>query len=510
MTQSNSPPLPAAILTAAIIVGIAGDLLLRNPNPRLGFTLWIALAAIATSIIATRYSATRNSERRLLLAMVVLAATGTIARDSDSLIPIAVLSTLYMGAVVIWLGTATRLSNFTAVQALRVIPLAILTAGFNAVPVIRSFHSRDADVAENGNRGRAVFLGVLFTLPLLIVASLLSQSDRVYETLLSNIWTALAQGAVQHITVTVLLAWGAAGGMRSAAGGGVDATIARVPDPDSPRTSFAPIAVGAWGLLLLLTTYLAVQMRVLFGGEQYLMATAGLTLAEYARGGFFELITAAGVVIAFLVAADWTIDSNDDGATRKFRRSGAAMVCLLVLLLASAAFRMSLYVAEFGWSVDRMIASAFMVWVFAALAAFSFTALRNRSSRFALSMLGTTIAWVIALFLLNPESMVARSNLARAAQGQPFDVAYHAALSADALPSLRAGAVLLSEADCRQLELALRAHWERRLTSNDARDWRALSIPLARATAWYDDGARLDCKGAATVGSDAHRRLTGD
>jgi hypothetical protein len=68
-------------------------------------------------------------------------------------------------------------------------------------------------------------------------------------------------------------------------------------------TEKRPISLGAieagvmLGLLdLLFLAFVAVQVRYFFGGSALVQATTGLTYAEYARRGFFELVTVAAPV----------------------------------------------------------------------------------------------------------------------------------------------------------------------------------------------------------------------
>ena len=62
----------------------------------------------------------------------------------------------------------------------------------------------------------------------------------------------------------------------------------------SPSIAFTSVSVALYGLVVLLALFLGTQARVLFGGAAYLEATAGLTVAEYARAGFFQLVVAGG------------------------------------------------------------------------------------------------------------------------------------------------------------------------------------------------------------------------
>ena len=171
------------------------------------------------------------------------------------------------------------------------------------------------------------------------------------------------------------LAWTAAGWLRAALGDPIRAPVTQL---RSPALVFASVSVGLYVLMAIVALFLATQARVLFGGAAFLMATQGLTVANYAREGFFQMVGASAVVLATLVIADWLLDPNDAVARRRYHVAGAVLVVLVAATLVSAIVRMSLYVSEFGLTVDRGMASAVMVWVVAALVAFSASILRGQ------------------------------------------------------------------------------------------------------------------------------------
>ena len=476
-------------LVAATIIGIMGDVLLRGGMWRSGFSLWIALVVIAALALDGR-----DRERRVMLLGLFAAALGLALRDADYLWPIDFLSTLCMGALVVWHGTGRRIADFTLVQAARAPLLSLITMLGGASVVLRDGVAQGGGTAEAGRRARAIGIGALLAVPpIFLVAVLLGQSDAVFGSFVDRFGTFLEQGAVRHAVVASVLAWAAAGWMRAASG---DGTLARVIDPPSPSVPFLTVSVGLYGLIGLLALYLGTQARALFGGASYLLATAGLTRAEYARNGFFEMIAATGIVLATLAVADWLLGSEEAPARRRFRAAGTVLVAQIIAILGSAVVRMWLYVSEFGLTIDRALAFAAMCWVLATLLAFALTTLRGRSARFAAAVLGVTVGWVAALNLANLEGLVVRVNVARAAAGAEFDWSYHSQLSADALPTLRAHAPRLGAADCARLEAALLEVWAYRgfLGASAGRgDWRANDLPRAAALTWAAEDGRLGC-----------------
>lgn len=476
------------ILCGALVVGIAGDSLLRNGEWRAGHALWILGIIACLHIIGGN----PGTERRTMLIGLGLAAFGLVWRDAPMLHVIDVLSVLSMGALIIWHGTGRELAHLNVVEAVRAGLLAALNSLGGAAGVMqRAADEHDGEIVASRHVKPLVIGAALALPPFVLVASLLASSDAVFNSVLDRVVSALSVGSISHVAVVLLLAWPAAGWLRAALGDAIDLPVR---DIRSPHLAFTSVAVGLYALIALLTLYLATQARVLFGGAAFLRETQNLTVANYARSGFFQLIVASVVVLGTLVVAEWLMSREDAAGVRRYRAAGTVLIGLVAMLLVSAVTRIGLYVNEFGLSADRTFATAAIVLVFALLATFGATTLRARTHALGPATLGVLVTWVAALNVVNPEALVVRVNAARAARGHAFDVAYHATLSADALPALLRAAPALSPADCSALEPALRQRWtpRTRAVGEAVGDWRSRNLPLVRAASWSATG-RVDC-----------------
>ena len=97
--------------------------------------------------------------------------------------------------------------------------------------------------------------------------------------------------------------------------------------------------------------FLGVQSAGLFGGAEYL-AQKGLSYAEWARSGFFQMVGVTVVNLTLLLAAvQWS--RREGGAWRAVRLLSALLTAESLLLLLSAAWRMTLYVDVYGLSFKR-------------------------------------------------------------------------------------------------------------------------------------------------------------
>ena len=130
----------------------------------------------------------------------------------------------------------------------------------------------------------------------------------------------------------------------------------RHPKPFQTRPAEARLDGLIFSLMLaaldvLYLLFLAVQSAGLFGGPDYL-ARHGLSYAEWARSGFFQMVGVTTVNLSVILAA--AVFSRREGRTWKgLRLLSAALAVESLVLLASAAWRMSLYVSAYGLSFKR-------------------------------------------------------------------------------------------------------------------------------------------------------------
>jgi hypothetical protein len=194
------------------------------------------------------------------------------------------------------------------------------------------------------------------------------------------------------------------------------------------------IAIGALDLLFL--AFVAVQVAVLFGGRAYVLETAGVTYAEYARQGFFQLLAVAALALGVIAAALWFRDS-DEPADRRLLKALLGSLCVgTLVILASAFVRLSVYEEAYGFTRLRLAVHATIVWL-----AILFVLVLIAGAMWDGRWLPRTVALsavsvLLPLNLLTPDAFIAERNLARYEETGRFDVAYAATLGAEAVPVL--------------------------------------------------------------------------
>jgi len=174
-----------------------------------------------------------------------------------------------------------------------------------------------------------------------------------------------------------------------------------------------------------------VQFAVLFGGHDRVLRTSGLTYAEYARSGFWQLLTACA--LTFLVFGAAATFARVDSARQRLtlRLLLAALGALTVVVLLSTFHRLRLYEEAFGLTRLRLAAEAATAWLGLLLALV--LAFRRRFAGIAAVAGGLTL---LAFSLASPDRMVAERNVERWHGTGRIDERYLATLSADAVPAL--------------------------------------------------------------------------
>jgi hypothetical protein len=449
------------ILIEAGLLGVLADAALRNAPDGLGWTLWVLTLALAAVTVARRRGLRMTREQVAWLGAAVACAAAFAWRDADDLRAVNVLGTLV--ALALFAMSATGLPAPSILPArLRDVVAAGLYAVRDIIVGAPVLVARDAALhtlpAVRGGASWTALRAVLLTVPLVLVFTvLLSRADPVFAEVFA-LPDIDAERLLSHVLLAGAFAWWSAGWLRGALPG------------VAPRTALAeriPIRLGPveittslGAVIALFAFFVALQLRWLFAGADVVLATTGLTVAEYARRGFFELVAVTALVLPLILGTRATVEG--ERVVRRHGQLSLALVVLLAAIMASALLRMRLYVGYFGLTTDRLYATAVMVWLGVVFGATALTVLRGWTRPVAATAVITGFVTLLTLNALNPDLLVARVNLGRAPGAREVDYAHLARLSGDAMPAvvsaLRASAP--SPESCKAAK-SLRLHWLR-------------------------------------------------
>ncbi len=429
-------------LLAALLLGIVADPLLRNGPWGLGLLAWLVVFAGVAIGLTKQGGRSLSTESMIWLAIAALSAAGLSWHDADLL---TFFDMLAMLTALTLLGMSLNAVPVPGLALARVRDLieAAFGTGLEVATGLVPLLARDAELhgvqrASANGKARRIGRALLITVPILAVfALLLANADPIFGSFFT-LPDIPVDVLLSHVVIAGFFAWVVAGWLRRA--------LLPPAAAGMPATTFAftlnstDVALALGALNVLFAAFVVVQIGWLFGGEALVHRTTGLTYAQYARHGFFQLMWVAGLLLPVLLGAQALIPASERRTLRTYRRLAVPLVLLLGAIMLSAGGRMKLYVHYYGISTDRLYASAVMIWLAVVFMWFALTVLRSRPRGFAAGLVVSGFAVLFALNVLNPDGLVARANLARGASENAgtagSDYRYVAALGGDAIPRL--------------------------------------------------------------------------
>lgn len=195
-------------------------------------------------------------------------------------------------------------------------------------------------------------------------------------------------------------------------------------------------AIPLGALTLLFAAFVFVQIRTLFGGQQYVRVTDGLTNAEYARQGFWQLLAVTALTLLVLATAIGKAPRSSTRDRTGLRVLLGTLCVLSLVVVASALHRMWLYEQQYGFTTLRLFVTAVELWL-GSVFVLVIAAGIPMSGRWLPRAVGiTAVLTVLGMALVDPDAYIARHNVERFADTGKIDTGYLSRLSTDAVPEL--------------------------------------------------------------------------
>ncbi|MEU1351139.1 DUF4173 domain-containing protein [Streptomyces sp. NPDC005795] len=477
---------PGATLWAVLATGLLSALLLGD-----GIGLNLLFVAVPAALAA--WFAARGASRRLRPWTAVWAVGGLALlavpalRDAGWPTLLAIVSAFALGSLALH-GSRSWLGVFLG-------SLGLLTSVAESLGWgVRGIRDRMA-----GSRGRwgVVFRSAVVAVVLLIVfGALFASADAAFADVLGSLMpdVSIGDSPWRFFLGVVGLVGALAAAYTAAAPVRWDGLTVR-PGKARGRLEWAlPLVV----LNLLFAAFLAIQLTVLLGGYDKVMAETDLSYSQYAREGFWQLLWATLLTLLVIaLALRWA--PRGGARDRTLVRGVLGTLCLLTLVVvASALRRMDLYVDAYGLTRLRISVAAVELWLGVVLV------LIMAAGVFGAKMLPRAVAasaavGVLVFGLISPDGLIAEQNVDRYNRHRSIDIAYLRGLSADAVPALDTLPEPLRSCALEEIQRSLRDSDE---------PWYATSWGEARARdilGDWDPGYRTrDCRGlgAGDNGSD--------
>ncbi len=414
---------PLAVLAAA--VGSA----VFVPLGRVGVGWFLGWLTLTLAVVLAVRSKTAELPRadKLIRAGWAAAALALIAvpafRNAWWLVTFCVLGALGCATLAIIGGRLVRSVLFGLVAT----PFAAL----RGLPWVR----RHITASPQEATVRKVTVSVVATVVVLVVfGSLLASADAAFSEALGSLVPEINLGTVfGWVFLAVVGGLIAVAALYTLAAPPDLSTVDREGERRLGLLEWAP-AIGA--LTLLFAGFVVVQFTTLFGGQQHVQRVAGLSYAEYARSGFWQLLFVTLLTVAVLGGVSrWA--RRERPVERIMLRVLLGLISALsVVIVASALSRMWTYQKVYSFTGERIFVMAFEMLLGTVFLMIIAAGVKWRGRWIPGTTLALAVAMLLGLAVLNPEDYVARRNTLRYEQTGKIDAWYLRALSADATPAL--------------------------------------------------------------------------
>ena len=309
--------------------------------------------------------------------------------------------------------------NYTIPRYLKVLKVPFVAMGYGLKKLKATIPQLSSDKVDE------IVKGVWITIPILIILTVLfSSADAIYAQRVSDLFDLDIEFgsfySVVRFSLMTLLYFGTllygikwTGTTEKGQNQAGTNTLSALQN----KIILAPIN-------LLFFSFVLLQFNYLFGGIDNI-GIDGMTYAEYARRGFFELIIIGFFIFGVLRTISLYQDGKNIQAMGAYKILSIALIAQTFVILYSSFVRMNLYIDTYGYTWLRLLvqfARVFLVVTFTLLTHHIYTNLKSKYLDFYIFMLITTL--VVLLNLINPEGLIVRQNIKRYEKTGKIDINY--------------------------------------------------------------------------------------
>lgn len=433
------------VLGTAVTLGVLCDLLLRETTWGLNVAALATILALVVVGLARWGGLSMIGGGRWLLLPAIGFGVCFAWRDSTTLKLLDGLAILTAFGLAAWRSRQGQIRLAACTEVALGLLFSALNCVFGVVLLVfKDIKWKELPGSHGSRNAVAIGRGLLIALPLLLVfGGLFMAADAGFERVVNRLFHFDLEAIVSHLFLIGFFSWTLAGFLRHTLET-PQPVVPLLPRPQALTLGIVELGTVLGLLDLLFLAFVGVQVGYLFGGKAHLFAVPGLTAADYARRGFFELNAVAALILPLLLLADWLLRKESPRIVRLFQGMAGALIGLTFAVMFSAFQRLWLYHVGFGLTETRFYVAAFLVWLATVFVWFAWTVLRGQRQRFIFGTMLSALGCLGLLHFLNPDAFIVNANIARLQHGRTLDTRYVLGLSADATPALVASLPLLS------------------------------------------------------------------
>lgn len=405
--------LGASGTAAIVLIGWIFSVIFANLFVLGGFGIGVPILTAAFFGFVIPYFAKKQplkASSYFLAAAVMLLAVGTFLHDNTGVHLITLLVLIVLIALTLCQMSGTGSKDVFSMQNFYQAVISVIDRPFRYLDLPFLAAKKGFKGKKLNSKVGMLVLGLIIAIPFAaIFILLLSRADAAFDEFTTNIFDKLDLFSGDTISSIIL------GTLIAIYLCALLITLRGRPQPEGKDIN---INFSVNGILVstVLTVINAVVVLFALMQFKYLFAGAalpeGMTHAEYARTGFFELCTAIAFSVAIMFFCIIFVEKINGRLPLMVKIMLSVFIGCNFIMIASAFYRMLNYIAVFDFTVKRLLVT-WLIAIFAICMIGALIKLWAVKYRFIKHIAVTVIAMTLLLNLINVNSFIANYNVDR-------------------------------------------------------------------------------------------------
>jgi hypothetical protein len=478
-SQSNTLIKAGLISGVSLVLGLLFDYFFYGKIPGIAFPLYVVLIIVGFFAIANFFKKQISKEVLWLLVPLIFFSAMVFVRSSDLLTFLNVVASLLLLFIIAEVSLGKKVKDFLIEDYIKIffLPFKFIRPLFQTLSNLFSLRG----VNKEQKVFSQVVRGVLMTIPVLFVFLLLFYSaDLIFQRYVSDLINIDIEPETIFRSILILIATLVYIGAYSYSFRDKENQITAQQNSKNHIVGHIESSILLGSVNVLFFIFILVQLTYLFGGESNISAQ-GFTYAEYARRGFFELIAVAIISLLLLLTAEKYVVKKETDHAIGFKVLSTALVVQVILIMASAFTRLSLYEEAYEFTTLRLYSHAFIILLAVVFCLLLYKIYKDkRENTFAFRVFISIVLFLAVMNFLNPDAFIARRNIERFVITGKLDIYYLSRLSDDAMPDT----IKVLDISNEDLRKGFARELYRRVQNSDSPyflKWQSLNVSRMRA-----------------------------
>ncbi len=350
----------ARIITGiSLVLGILFDYFFFDKIPGIVFPLYAVLIIVGLFTISKIIREKINKESHWVSILIIFFSMMIFVRSSGLLTFFNVIASLVLLLILNEISFGQRLKSFSISNYLRIffLPFRFFQPSFQTLSNLFLLH-KEKDSQKVLSQ---IIQGILMAIPFLFVFLLLfSSADLIFKDYISNLFSIRNELEIFLRFILILMVMVVFIGAYTYTFREKEIQIPEQRKNEYHIVGYIESSILLGSVNVLFFAFILVQLTSLFGGINNI-SSQGLMYAEYARRGFFELIAVAVISLLLIFTIEKFVIKKKTQHSLIFKILSTAIVIQVIIIMASAFTRLSLYEEAYGFTTLRLYSHTFII-----------------------------------------------------------------------------------------------------------------------------------------------------